>query len=176
MKDIDFTLKKGEVLGIVGHNGAGKSILFKLLARITFPTKGRVVVNGSLIAMLEVSDKFHAELTGRENIYLSAATYGMKVSKVKEIFDDIVQLSELEDFLYTPVKRYSSGMRTKLAFAIAVMMQPDILILDEILAVSDASFRKKSMELLKQQNEKGQMVKLGNVKEVIQEYLVSKKI
>jgi len=156
LKNITFSLNKGEVLGIVGHNGAGKSLLFKILARITYPTVGRAVVNGSLIAMLEVNDSFHHELTGSENIYLSAATYGLKNSAIEALFPDIIELAEVRHFLDTPLKQYSSGMRLKLAFAIAIMVQPDILILDEVLAVSDQAFRKTSIELLKQHSREGQ--------------------
>lgn len=201
LRGVDFMVDKGDVLGIVGQNGAGKSVLFKIMARIMRPTKGGVKVNGSLIAMLEVNDSFYKELTGRENIYLSMATYGAKITDVQQMMDDIATLSEVGDFLHVPVKRFSSGMRTKLAFAIAFMMQPDILILDEILSVSDVSFREKSMDLLRRQNrergqtqllvshdlsivkalctkalwlEGGKVLRLGDAEEVINEYMASK--
>lgn len=145
LKDISFEVKQGEVVGVIGHNGAGKSTLLKILARITEPTMGRAVLNGRAGSLLEVGTGFHPELTGRENIYLNGAILGMKRVDIAHRFDEIVAFAEIEKFLDTPVKRYSSGMYVRLAFAIAAHLEPDILLVDEVLAVGDAAFQKKCL-------------------------------
>ena len=148
LKDINLTIHEGDVVGIVGPNGSGKSTLLKLLSRITFPTKGRIVINGTLSSMLEVGTGFHPELTGRENIYLNGAIIGMHREEVSRKLDSIVSFSGLEDFLDTPVKHYSSGMYVRLAFSVASHLEPDILLIDEVLAVGDQEFRKLCMDKL----------------------------
>ena len=145
LKDVSFEVKKGEVLGIIGRNGAGKSTLLKILSRITEPTHGRATLKGRVGSLLEVGTGFHPELTGRENIYLNGAVLGMSRREVNARFNDIVDFSELADFLDTPVKRYSTGMVTRLGFAVAAHLQPEILIVDEVLAVGDAQFQKKCL-------------------------------
>ncbi len=148
LRDINLTIRQGEVVGIVGPNGAGKSTLLKLLSRITFPTHGRITIKGKLSSMLEVGTGFHPELTGRENIYLNGAIIGMHREEVTRKLDSIVAFSELQEFLDTPVKHYSSGMYVRLAFSVASHLEPDILVLDEVLAVGDQEFRKKCMTKL----------------------------
>lgn len=143
LKDVSFEVKQGEVLGIIGRNGAGKSTLLKILSRITEPTAGRVVLNGRVASLLEVGTGFHPELTGRENIFLNGAILGMNKVEIKRKFDEIVEFAGVEKFLDTPVKRYSSGMYVRLAFAVAAHLEPEILIVDEVLAVGDAEFQKK---------------------------------
>ena len=145
LKNVSFEIKQGEVLGIIGRNGAGKSTLLKILSRITEPTSGRVTLKGSVASLLEVGTGFHPELTGRENIYLNGAILGMTKSEIKSKFDEIVAFAEIEKFLDTPVKRYSSGMYVRLAFAVAAHLEPEILITDEVLAVGDVEFQKKCM-------------------------------
>jgi len=145
LKDVSFKVQRGEVLGIIGHNGAGKSTLLKILSRITAPSEGRVTVNGRIASLLEVGTGFHLELTGRENIYLNGAILGMSRSEIKRKFDEIVAFAELEKFLDTPVKRYSSGMYVRLGFAVAAHLEPEILVVDEVLAVGDAEFQKKCL-------------------------------
>jgi len=145
LKDINFEVKRGEVLGIIGRNGAGKSTLLKILSRITEPTEGRVTIKGRVASLLEVGTGFHPELTGRENIFLNGAVLGMTHAEIKRKFDEIVAFSEVEKFLDTPVKRYSSGMYVRLAFAVAAHLEPEILIVDEVLAVGDAEFQKKCL-------------------------------
>jgi lipopolysaccharide transport system ATP-binding protein len=145
LKDIDFTVMPGEVLGIVGHNGSGKSTLLKVLSRITEPTSGRVELYGRVNSLLEVGTGFHPDLTGRENIYLNGAVLGMKRREIEGKFDEIVTFAEIERFLDTPVKYYSSGMYLRLAFAIGAHLNPEILIIDEILAAGDASFQQKCL-------------------------------
>ena len=145
LKDVNFEVQQGERLGIIGPNGAGKSTLLKILSRITEPTTGKVRIKGRVSSLLEVGTGFHPELTGRENIFLNGAILGMTQWEIRQKFDEIVAFSELEKFLDTPVKRYSSGMYVRLAFAIAAHLEPKILIVDEVLAVGDASFQKKCL-------------------------------
>lgn len=145
LQDVAFEVKQGEVVGIIGRNGAGKSTLLKILARITEPTGGEVVMHGRVGSLLEVGTGFHPELTGRENIYLNAAILGMKRAEIARRFDEIVAFSEVEKFLDTPVKHYSSGMYVRLAFAVAAHLEPEILIVDEVLAVGDGPFQKKCL-------------------------------
>ncbi len=145
LKDVNFEVEHGEAMGVVGRNGAGKSTLLKLLSRITEPTSGRALINGRVGSLLEVGTGFHPELTGRENIYLSGAILGMRRAEVDRKFDEIVAFAEVEKFLDTPVKRYSSGMYVRLAFAVAAHLEPEILLVDEVLAVGDAAFQRKCL-------------------------------
>ena len=145
LRDISFDVQRGEVVGIIGRNGAGKSTLLKILSRITEPTAGRVSLRGRVASLLEVGTGFHPELTGRENIFLNGAILGMQRAEIRRKFDEIVAFAEVEKFLDTPVKRYSSGMYVRLAFAVAAHLDPEILIIDEVLAVGDASFQKKCL-------------------------------
>ncbi|MBE0654344.1 MAG: ABC transporter ATP-binding protein, partial [Bacteroidales bacterium] len=145
LNDVSFEVKQGDVIGIIGRNGAGKSTLLKILAHITEPTRGRVILNGRVGSLLEVGTGFHPELTGRENIFLNGAILGMKKVEIKRKFDEIVAFAEIEKFLDTPVKHYSSGMYVRLAFAVAAHMEPEILLIDEVLAVGDLAFQKKCL-------------------------------
>jgi len=145
LRDVEFEISQGEVVGVVGGNGAGKSTLLKILSRITTPTEGRVTVFGRLASLLEVGTGFHPELTGRENIYLNGTILGMRRYEIERKFDEIVSFAEIEKFLDTPVKRYSSGMYVRLAFAVAAHLDADILLVDEVLAVGDAAFQRKSL-------------------------------
>jgi len=138
LKDVSFEVKQGERLGVIGRNGAGKSTLLKIISRITEPTTGRVTIKGKAASLLEVGTGFHPELTGRENIYLNGAVLGMRHDEIKKKFDEIVAFAEVEKFIDTAVKRYSSGMYVRLAFAVAAHLEPEILIVDEVLAVGDA--------------------------------------
>ena len=149
LKDVSFEVKRGEVVGIIGRNGAGKSTLLKILSRITEPTEGRVTLRGRVASLLEVGTGFHPELTGRENIFLNGAILGMTKAEIRKKFDEIVAFAEVERFLDTPVKRYSSGMYVRLAFAVAAHLEPEILVVDEVLAVGDAEFQKKCLGKMK---------------------------
>jgi lipopolysaccharide transport system ATP-binding protein len=145
LKDVNFEVHEGEVVGIIGRNGAGKSTLLKILSRITAPTKGKAKIRGRVASLLEVGTGFHPELTGRENIYLNGAILGMSRAEIRRKFDEIVEFAGVEEFLDTPVKRYSSGMYVRLAFAVAAHLDPDILLVDEILAVGDIAFQRKCL-------------------------------
>ena len=145
LKDVDLSIQRGEIIGLIGPNGAGKSTLLKILNRITEPTSGEVVIRGKISSLLEVGTGFHPELTGRENIFFSGAILGMKRKEIARKFEDIVKFAEMEQFIDTPVKRYSSGMHVRLAFSVAAHMEPDILLIDEVLAVGDISFQKKCL-------------------------------
>jgi lipopolysaccharide transport system ATP-binding protein len=158
LKDVSFEVRRGEVLGIIGRNGAGKSTLLKILSRITEPTEGRAIVRGRVGSLLEVGTGFHPELTGRENIYLNGAILGMKKAEIDRKFDEIVAFAEIEKFLDTPVKRYSSGMYVRLAFAVAAHLEPEILLVDEVLAVGDAQFQKKCLGKMSQVAGEGRTV------------------
>jgi lipopolysaccharide transport system ATP-binding protein len=160
LKDVSFEVKRGEVLGIIGRNGAGKSTLLKILSRITEPTRGRVVIRGRVASLLEVGTGFHAELTGRENIYLNGAILGMTRAEIRRKFDEIVDFAEVEKFLDTPVKRYSSGMYVRLAFAVAAHLEPEILVVDEVLAVGDVEFQKKCLGKMGDVSQAGRTVLL----------------
>jgi len=149
LKDVSFDLEKGQSLALVGPNGAGKSTILKLLAKITNPTSGMVDVNGQLSALIELGAGFHPDLTGRENIFLNGTILGLTYKDIQKRYDEIVAFSEIEDFIDTPVKRYSSGMTVRLGFAVASCIEPDILLVDEVLAVGDASFRQKCIERIK---------------------------
>lgn len=197
LKDVSFEVKRGDRIGIIGRNGAGKSTLLKILSRITEPTTGRITLKGRVASLLEVGTGFHPELTGRENIYLNGAILGMSKVEIKKKFDEIVAFAEVEKFLDTPVKRYSSGMYVRLAFAVAAHLEPEILVVDEVLAVGDAAFQKKclgkmedvgkegrtvlfvshNMSAISQlcsqilRLEKGQLVEIGQTQKVVESYL-----
>jgi lipopolysaccharide transport system ATP-binding protein len=158
LKDVSFQVKRGEVIGIIGRNGAGKSTLLKILSRITEPTAGRAVLRGRIASLLEVGTGFHPELTGRENIFLNGAVLGMSRAEVRRKFDEIVAFADVEKFLDTPVKRYSSGMYVRLAFAVAAHLEPEILAVDEVLAVGDAEFQKKCLGKMDDQAREGRTV------------------
>jgi len=158
LNDVSFEVKQGEVVGIIGRNGAGKSTLLKILSRITEPTFGRIRIKGRVASLLEVGTGFHPELTGRENIFLNGAILGMSQVEIKRKFDEIVAFSEIEKFLDTPVKRYSSGMYVRLAFAVAAHLEPEILIVDEVLAVGDAQFQKKCLGKIQDVSSHGRTV------------------
>lgn len=158
LRDINFEINEGDRVGIIGRNGSGKSTLLKVLSRITEPTTGRVTLNGRVASLLEVGTGFHPELTGRENIYLNGAILGMSHIEVKRKFDEIVNFAGIERFLDTPVKRYSSGMYVRLAFAVAAHLEPDILIVDEVLAVGDVGFQKKCMSRMNEVGASGRTV------------------
>src|SRR3989442_11241526 len=142
LKDVSFEVRAGEVVGIIGRNGAGKTTLLKILARVTRPTEGCAEVRGRMGSLLEVGTGFHPELTGRENVYLSGAILGMGKAEIQRKFDEIVAFAEVEDFIDTPLKRYSTGMQMRLAFAVAAHLEPEILLVDEVLAVGDINFQK----------------------------------
>jgi lipopolysaccharide transport system ATP-binding protein len=158
LKDVSFEVRHGEVLGVIGRNGAGKSTLLKVLSRITEPSEGRVTIKDRVASLLEVGTGFHPELTGRENIYLNGAILGMTRAEIKRKFEEIVAFAEVEKFLDTPVKRYSSGMYVRLAFAVAAHLEPEILIVDEVLAVGDAEFQKKCLGKMRDVAREGRTV------------------
>ena len=158
LKDVSFDIQQGDRVGIIGRNGAGKSTLLKILSRITEPTSGKVLIKGRVASLLEVGTGFHPELSGRENIYLNGAILGMSKAQIKKIFDEIVAFAEVEKFLDTPVKRYSSGMYVRLAFAVAAHLEPEILIVDEVLAVGDAQFQKKCLGKMEEVGKEGRTV------------------
>jgi len=160
LKDVSVEVKQGEVLGIIGRNGAGKSTLLKIISRITAPTAGEVKIKGRVASLLEVGTGFHPELTGRENIFLNGAILGMTVAEIKRKFDEIVDFSGVEKFIDTPVKRYSSGMYVRLAFSVAAHLDPEILVVDEVLAVGDAEFQKKCLSKMGDQAKRGRTVLL----------------
>lgn len=198
LKDINFEVKQGEVLGIIGRNGAGKSTLLKILSKVTTPSSGRIKIKGRIASLLEVGTGFHPELTGRENIFLNGAILGMAKAEIKGKFDEIVDFAGVERYIDTPVKRYSSGMYVRLAFAVAAFLEPEILIIDEVLAVGDAEFQKKCLGRMKDVSENdgrtvlfvshnmdsiahlcnrgilltdGRVGKIGNIDDVINGYL-----
>ena len=199
LRDVNFEVKPGDVVGIIGRNGAGKSTLLKILSRITEPTTGRIVIDGRVASLLEVGTGFHPELTGRENIFLNGAILGMTKVEIKKKFDEIVAFSEVEKFLDTPVKRYSSGMYMRLAFAVAAHLEPEILIVDEVLAVGDAAFQKKCLGKMQDVSkggrtvlfvshnmgavtslcrtgiwmQQGRLIKSGSAREIVDEYLTT---
>lgn len=158
LKDISFEVQQGDRIGVIGRNGAGKSTLLKILSRITEPTSGRITINGRIASLLEVGTGFHPELTGRENIFLNGAILGMTKAEIKRKFDEIVDFAEVERFLDTPVKRYSSGMYVRLAFAVAAHLEPEILIIDEVLAVGDAQFQSKCLGKMEEVGDQGRTV------------------
>ncbi|HET8955196.1 MAG TPA: ABC transporter ATP-binding protein [Solirubrobacterales bacterium] len=158
LKDLSLTIRSGEVVGLIGHNGAGKSTLLKILSRITEPSTGYADVTGRVGSLLEVGTGFHPELTGRENIFLNGAILGMRRAEIRARFDEIVEFAEMERFLDTPVKRYSSGMSVRLAFAVAAHLEPEILLVDEVLAVGDASFQRKSLGKMNEVAKEGRTV------------------
>lgn len=158
LKDINFDIQQGDKVGIIGRNGAGKSTLLKILSRITEPTTGQIAIKGRVSSLLEVGTGFHPELTGRENIYLNGAILGMSRADIKKKFDEIVAFAEVERFLDTPVKRYSSGMYVRLAFAVAAHLEPEVLIVDEVLAVGDAQFQKKCLGKMQDAGAEGRTV------------------
>jgi len=202
LKDISFNVQPGEALGLIGPNGSGKTTLLKLLTRITAPTEGQAIINGRIGSLLEVGTGFHPELTGRENVYLNGAILGMKKKEIDEKFDQIVSFAEVERFLDTPLKRYSSGMSVRLAFSVAVHFDPDILLMDECLAVGDLAFQKKCLKKMNEETkggktiifvshdlqavrglcknavwlEKGKMMKQGPANEIVDEYQRSQEI
>lgn len=158
LRDISFDVEQGDILGIIGRNGAGKSTLLKILSRITPPTRGSITMRGNVASLLEVGTGFNMELTGKENIFLNGAILGMKTKEIQKKFDDIVSFAQVEKFLDTPVKRYSSGMYVRLAFAVAAHREADILIVDEVLAVGDTDFQKKCLQKMKNVTQQGRTV------------------
>ena len=158
LKDVSFEVKRGEVIGIIGRNGAGKTTLLKILSRITEPTEGHAEIHGRVGSLLEVGTGFHPELTGRENIFLNGAILGMKKTEINRKFDEIVAFAEIEKFMDTPVKRYSSGMYVRLAFAVAAHLEPEILLVDEVLSVGDAAFQKKCLGKMRTVSKAGRTV------------------
>ena len=158
LRDVNFDVDRGDVVGVIGRNGAGKSTLLKILSRITEPTEGEAILHGRVASLLEVGTGFHPELTGRENVYLSGSILGMRRSDIRRQFDEIVAFAEVERFLDTPVKRYSSGMQVRLGFAVAAHLEPEILFIDEVLAVGDAEFQKKCLRKMSEVGQAGRTV------------------
>jgi len=155
LRNVNFSINQGETVGIIGSNGSGKSTFLKIISRITTPTEGEVFLNGRVGSLLEVGTGFHEELTGLENVYLNGAILGMRKKEISAKLDEIIKFSEVEKFIDMPIKYYSSGMRVKLAFSIAIHMEPDILIVDEVLAVGDAAFREKCLKKIKEISSNG---------------------
>jgi lipopolysaccharide transport system ATP-binding protein len=155
LKDVSFSVKQGEIVGLIGRNGAGKSTLLKILSRITYPTSGKMTIQGRVGSLLEVGTGFHEELTGRENVYLNGSILGMTKKEVKSKLDEIVSFAEVEKFMETPIKRYSSGMRLRLGFSVAAHLDTDVLFVDEVLAVGDAAFQAKCLEKMKELRDSG---------------------
>src|SRR5476651_543253 len=158
LDDVSFEVKEGEVLGIVGRNGAGKSTLLKILSQVTTPTSGQIKIKGRIASLLEVGTGFNPEMTGRENVFLNGAILGMTKAEIRKNFDEIVAFSGVEEFIDTPVKRYCSGMYVRLAFAVAAHLEPEILIVDEVLAVGDLSFQRKCMNRMREVSEHGRTI------------------
>jgi lipopolysaccharide transport system ATP-binding protein len=158
LKDVSFSVKKGEVVGIIGKNGSGKSTILKLIAGVIMPTKGEIKANGTIAPLIELGAGFHPELSGRENIYLNGVILGLSVKQIDKIINEIISFSELEDFIDTPVKHYSSGMYVRLGFAVAIHTDPEILLVDEILSVGDSNFQKKSFNQMRGFKEKGKTI------------------
>ncbi len=180
LRDVSFEVKRGEIIGVIGRNGAGKSTLLKILSRITHPTSGRVEIYGRIGSLLEVGTGFHPELTGRENVYLSGAILGMKKTEIDRKFDEIIEFAEVEKFLDVPVKRYSSGMYVRLAFAVAAHLEPEILIIDEVLSVGDMAFQKKCLGEMDSAREQGRTVivvshNLGTIENLCQRVILMDK-
>jgi lipopolysaccharide transport system ATP-binding protein len=155
LKDVSFEAYPGDTIGVIGHNGAGKSTLLRLLSRVTRPTSGRAIINGRVGSLLEAGSGFHSELTGRENIFISGAIIGMTRAEVKQKFDEIVDFAGVQEFLDTPVKRFSTGMEVRLAFSVAIHLEPELLLVDEVLSVGDAAFQQKSLEKIRQVGRNG---------------------
>jgi lipopolysaccharide transport system ATP-binding protein len=162
LKDVSFEVTKGAKLGVMGRNGAGKSTLLKILSKITEPTEGRICIDGKIASLLEVGTGFHHELSGRENVFLNGAILGMRHTEIARKFDEIVAFSEIEKFIDVPVKRYSSGMQVRLAFSVASHLEPDILVLDEVLAVGDLIFQKKCIKKMEEISSSGRTVVFVN--------------
>src|SRR5262249_5946517 len=158
LRNVSFEVKRGEVFGVIGRNGAGKSTLLKILSRITEPDRGRAILRGRVASLLEVGTGFHPELTGRENIFLNGAILGMTRAEIKSKFDEIVDFADVERFLDTPVKFYSSGMYVRLAFAIAAHLEPEVLVVDEVLAVGDSKFQKKCLGKMQEIGHSGRTI------------------
>src|ERR1700746_3732291 len=158
LKDVSFEVKEGEVVGLIGRNGAGKSTLLKILARVTRPTEGHAEIHGRIGSLLEVGTGFHPELTGRRNVFMSGALLGMRAAEIRRKFDEIVAFSEVERFLDTPLKHFSSGMQMRLAFAVAAHLEPEILLVDEVLAVGDAEFQNKCLGKMRDVTQEGRTV------------------
>ena len=180
LKDVSFEVEQGDRVGIIGRNGAGKSTLLKILSRITPPTKGRIEYSGRMASLLEVGTGFHGDLSGRENIYLNGSILGMTKHEIDSKFDEIVDFAEIEKFLDTPVKRYSSGMYVRLAFAVAAHLEPEILIVDEVLAVGDSAFQKKCLGKMKDVSKSGRTIlfvshQLASVQSLCNKSIVLKK-
>src|SRR4029077_8846222 len=158
VKDVSFDVRPGEVIGVVGGNGAGKSTLLKLMSRITSPSAGEILLRGRVGSLLEVGTGFHPELTGRENVYLNGSILGMTRREIERKFDEIIAFAEVEQFLDTPVKRYSSGMYVRLAFAVAAHLEPEVLLVDEVLAVGDVAFQRKCLGKMGQVSRQGRTI------------------
>ena len=158
LRNVDLKIRHGEIVGLIGHNGAGKSVLLKILSRITWPTEGYALIEGKVGSMLEVGAGFHPEFTGRENLFLVGATLGMELSEIRAKFDNIVAFAEVEGMLDTPVKRYSSGMYVRLAFSVAAHLDANIMLFDEVIAVGDVNFREKCLQRIKEMSAEGRTV------------------